>query len=165
MNTPDPNPDAGLPPEPNEPKRAEPAVEADSRFPSGPWTGFFLQPGLTGRQWMELHLTFRAGTLRGEGRDVVGKFLIVGRYDVSDGKCWWTKRYLGRHDIAYSGYNEGKGVWGMWEDPKNSTWRGGFRIWPEAMGDPYALRVAEEVDVPASVDLEISTPAEELAPV
>src|SRR4051812_27127475 len=28
------------------------------------------------------------------GRDVIGEFLIRGRYDVADGKCWWTKRYV-----------------------------------------------------------------------
>ena len=129
----------------------QPPVESDSRFPSGPWKGFFLQPGASGRNWMELLLTFRNGTIRGDGRDRVGTFLFTGRYETAGGKCWWTKRYLGRHDIAYKGYNEGKGIWGTWEDPRASYWRGGFHIWPEAMGDPYSMRVAEAVEEPVLV--------------
>ncbi len=95
------------------------AVESDERFPSGPWTGFFLQPPLVGRQWMELALTFRAGVVTGEGRDRVGEFLIRGRYEVESGQCWWSKRYLGRHDVSYMGYNEGRGIWGTWETPES----------------------------------------------
>ena len=125
---------------------SEPPLEQDSRFPSGPWKGFFLQPALPGRHWMDLHLTFRAGTIRGEGRDWVGKFLITGRYETADGKCWWTKRYLGKHDVAYQGYNEGKGIWGGWEIPP--SWRGGFHIWPVAMGDPSTERLAVEREEP-----------------
>ena len=142
-----PAPDPDFDPEPLDPP-AEPDVEQDPRFPSGPWTGFFLERG---RQWMELVLTFRAGTVRGEGRDRIGTFLITGRYDVADGKCWWTKRYLGRHDIAYGGYNEGKGIWGTWEYPPAPYHRGGFHIWPEAMGDPSQPRLAESVEEPVLV--------------
>ena len=126
-------------------------LEQDSRFPSGPWTGFFLQPGAPGRHMMQMVLTFRSGVVRGEGRDRVGPFLIVGRYDVADGRCRWTKRYLARHDISYGGYNEGRGIWGVWEDPQASYWRGGFHIWPEAMGNPYGLDAAEEVEEPEAV--------------
>src|SRR4051812_41822149 len=94
-------------------------IEQDSRFPSGPWKGFFLQPVLPGRHWMELILTFRKSTVRGEGRDRVGEFLIAGRYDVNDGKCRWTKTYVGKHSLRYEGYNEGKGIWGFWEISKD----------------------------------------------
>ena len=52
-----------------EPKKERP-VESDDRFPSGPWKGFFLQPILPGRHWMELILTFREGVMTGEGRFV-----------------------------------------------------------------------------------------------
>ena len=86
---------------------------------------------------------------------------FTGRYEVSDGKCYWSKRYLGRHDIAYNGYNEGKGIWGTWEDPRASHWRGGFRIWPEAMGDPYAIRVAEAVEEPVLVGVGVGAGVEE----
>jgi hypothetical protein len=129
-----------------------PALETDPRFPSGPWVGFFLQPVLPGRHMMELHLTFQGGVLSGEGRDWVGPFLIRGRYQTSDGRCWWSKRYLGRHDVAYTGYNEGKGIWGTWQmtDPR---WHGGFHIWPEAMGDPTRPKLAEEADLPADAPI------------
>jgi hypothetical protein len=122
-------------------------VEPDSRFPSGPWTGFFLQPLVPGRHRMEMILTFREGKLTGEGRDRVGHFLFKGIYQVVDGKCWWTKTYLRQHSLAYQGFNEGKGIWGTWEEsPIN---RGGFHIWPVAMGDPTQARLAEEADAPA----------------
>jgi hypothetical protein len=132
-------------------------LEQDSRFPSGPWKGFFLQPTRPGRHWMELNLTFRQGILNGDGRDWVGAFLFRGRYEVETGKCRWTKQYLGKHSIHYQGYNEGKGIWGTWEWPRMTSWRGGFHIWPLAMGDPTQQRLAEELEEPAA--LEVETPA------
>jgi hypothetical protein len=80
----------------------EPPFELDERFPSGPWTGFFLQPPLRGRHWMELRLTFSNGRLRGDGRDRIGLFTFTGSYDVRDGTCRWVKRYVGAHDVAYA---------------------------------------------------------------
>jgi hypothetical protein len=131
-------------------------LETDPRFPSGPWTGFFLQPVLPGRHQMELRLTFQHGQLTGDGRDWVGPFILRGRYDVADGRCYWTKRYLGRHDVFYTGFNEGKGIWGVWEIPPGPTepsgWRGGFHIWPEGMPDPTEPHLTEEADLPAEVE-------------
>src|SRR5580704_9018971 len=117
-------------------------LETDPRFPSGRWTGFFVQPVIPGRHLMELHLTFRNGSLTGEGRDWVGKFILSGRYDTRDGRCHWTKRYLGKHDVYYKGFNEGKGIWGTWDIPPE--WRGGFHIWPEGMADPTRPHLSEE---------------------
>lgn len=135
---------------PKPPTPESPAVESDDRFPSGPWTGFYLQPSLPpGRHGMELILTFRDGTVTGEGRDRVGEFLIKGRYQVEDGKCWWTKAYVRKHSVGYQGYNEGKGIWGTWE--YHAAGRGGFHIWPVAMGDPTQSRLAESIEEPASV--------------
>ena len=111
-----------------------PTLETDPRFPSGPWVGFFLQKQLPGKHMMELRLTFVAGKMAGEGRDWVGQFVIKGRYDTADGKCYWTKKYLGKHDVFYHGYNEGKGIWGTWEIGELA--RGGFYIWPEGLDDP-----------------------------
>jgi hypothetical protein len=131
-------------------------LETDPRFPSGKWTGFFLQAQIPGRHAMELHLTFRHGQIQGEGRDWVGKFIIAGRYDLSEGKCHWTKRYLGRHDVFYGGFNEGKGIWGMWEIPPEQNdgqrWRGGFHIWPEGMPNPSGSTLEEEADLPIHLD-------------
>jgi hypothetical protein len=134
-------------PPPAPPGSEPPLEETDPRFPSGPWTGFYLMEHLPGRHSMELHLSFRQGVMTGEGRDPIGPFLIRGKYDLSDGKCHWAKRYIGKHDVAYQGYNEGKGIWGLWEIPPSS--KGGFHIWPEAMGDPTNPHLAEAIDEPA----------------
>jgi hypothetical protein len=109
---------------------------------------------------MELLLTFRKGVMTGDGRDCIGAFLFRGKYNLDDGKCHWTKRYIGKHDVAYQGYNEGKGIWGLWEIPP--TARGGFHIWPEAMGDPTSPHLAEAVDTPAviSTDPEVEVEVE-----
>jgi hypothetical protein len=137
-------------------KHQEPGdVETDPRFPSGPWTGFFLQKALPGRHRMELRLTFRGGEMTGEGRDWVGRFLIRGRYGIADGCCRWTKRYVGKHDVVYQGFNEGKGIWGVWEIPTQTLpgfRRGGFHIWPEGMPDPSGQQLREEADVPVTVE-------------
>lgn len=136
------------------PSNETPPVESDPRFPSGPWQGFFLMTHLPGRHRMDLHLSFRQGAMEGEGRDMIGTFLIRGKYKIEDGRCTWTKRYISKHDVAYQGYNEGKGIWGVWEIPP--SWRGGFHIWPTAMGDPTSPKLAESIDVPIEVvtDLE-----------
>ena len=96
---------------------------------------------------MELGLTFLKGVMTGEGRDKIGKFLIRGKYTVEDGKCWWNKAYIGQHDVFYHGYNEGRGIWGLWEIPPTNE--GGFHIWPVAMGDPTQLKLAESIEEPA----------------
>ena len=136
------------------PPDPEADLEQDSRFPSGPWKGYFLQPLLPGKHWMELSLTFRKGILKGEGCDWVGRFDFRGRYDVETGKCWWTKQYVRRHSIAYQGYNEGRGIWGIWEWPKSPTWRGGFHIWPVGMGEADGSNLMEAVEPPVTIDVE-----------
>ena len=140
-------------------KRKE--LESDPRFPSGPWVGFFTQPIIPGKHLMELQLEFCQGTVNGVGRDWVGHFTLRGQYTLEDGKCYWTKRYLGKHDVFYQGYNEGKGIWGTWEIPPEQNLgvqaRGGFHIWPENMNDPTGEHLTEAVEAPA--------PAEELVEV
>jgi len=124
-----------------------PTLETDPRFPSGPWTGFFLQKSIPGKHLMELRLNFQAGNMTGEGRDWVGEFVVKGQYNLADGKCYWTKKYLGKHDVFYQGYNEGKGIWGVWEI--GTLMRGGFHIWPEGLQDPTSEYLVEEADLPA----------------
>lgn len=134
--------------------------ETDARFPSGSWKGFFLQSGRPGRNWMELRLTFDTGSMHGLGRDFVGPFRINGEYELETGKCSWSKHYLDKHDVAYQGYNEGKGIWGAWEIPAaGSNERGGFYIWPIAMGDPTGSTgyAAEDVPVPAPAPKMVSS--------
>lgn len=120
----------------------EPA-ESDERFPSGPWSGYYQQHG---RHGMDLTLTFRKGQISGDGRDSVGTFLIRGSYDTQTGKCHWSKRYLGAHDVHYDGYNEGKGIWGVWD--LRGWGRGGFHIWPKAWGQGIGLSLEEEIEEP-----------------
>ncbi len=142
-----------------------PKLELDDRFPSGRWIGFWLQPPLEGRQRTELLLTFCEGTMTGTGYDWVGEFTVKGQYSVETGICDWIKHYLGRHSVVYHGYNEGKGIWGMWEirDPvlQLALMHGGFHIWPETMSDPTQQDVAEEAECP--VDNEAFTPTLEPA--
>ena len=131
----------------SEPDRPDLASETDPRFPSGPWTGFFLQKETPGRHAMELRLRFADGVLTGEGRDRIGTFLVRGKYNTDDGRCHFTKKYVGRHDVFYDGFNEGKGIWGTWEIPP--TWHGGFHIWPEGMPDPTEDYLAAAATPPA----------------
>src|SRR5262249_28154371 len=70
------------------------------------------------------------------GSDVVGPFTFSGSYDAATGTCRWTKQYLGKHWVSYTGVNEGQGIWGVWEI--NLLWglirdRGVFHIWPQGM--------------------------------
>ena len=143
---------------PHPPFEPDSLAETDPRFPSGPWRGFFLMDHWPGRHHMELLLTFHQGVMTGEGRDRIGSFLIRGKYNLEDGKCHWTKRYIGKHDVAYQGYNEGKGIWGLWEIPPAS--RGGFHIWPTAMGDPTSPHLSEAAQAPAEAPLETETAPE-----
>jgi len=115
--------------------------ETDSRFPSGPWRGFWLQKTFPGKNWRDLHLTFGDGTVSGLGKDWVGQFVISGHDELEDGRCSLSKQYLGRHTVGYDGYNEGKGIWGNWEMP--GVDKGGFHIWPAAGDDPTELRDRE----------------------
>ncbi len=147
-------------------KPEQASLETDPRFPSGPWNGFFLQPLIPGRHLMELHLTFCQCEIKGEGRDWVGKFVIRGKYTLPDSRCHWAKRYIGKHDVFYQGFNEGKGIWGKWEIlPGHGQvyQHGGFHIWPEGMPDPtgsYLTEAAEE-PIPMAETIENAEPVAE----
>ena len=111
---------------------------SEDLFPSGPWIGFYnYRPGGE-RHWMELNLNFANGALNGDGKDDVGLFFIRGRYDAGKGECHWTKTYVGRHEVFYHGFREGKGLWGRWEI--GILAHGGFHIWPRGAGESEALR-------------------------
>jgi hypothetical protein len=103
---------------------------------------------------MELILSFSQGNMTGEGRDHVDKFIIRGQYTLADGKCHFSKRYIGKHDVFYNGFNEGKGIWGTWEiraTRAQAGQRGGFHIWPVGMGDPTQQHLTESADLPETV--------------
>lgn len=133
-------------------KSLDTALESDPRFPSGKWTGFWLQkiPNL-GRQWMDLDCVFKDGKLKANGRDIVGAFIFMGSYSIETGKCDWVKQYLGQHPVDYHGFNEGKGIWGTWGIIDSETGihlAGGFHIWPEGQGWGPADSLSEELDLP-----------------
>lgn len=107
--------------------------EADPRFPSGAWTGFFQQSWLPGRHRTDLTLTFRDGRMWGDGSDWVGTYSVEGTYDRATGSCRWAKQYHGKHAVAYLGTAEGTGVWGAWEIRVFGGLyrdRGLFHLWP-----------------------------------
>jgi hypothetical protein len=114
----------------------------DDLFPSGEWTGFYIQNRRQYRQ--DLVLTFANGRMRGSGGDSIGAFAIRGRYDAVTLEVTWTKTYLGAHSVHYRGFREGKGIWGTWEI--RSSFRGGFHIWPRRAGEfTEAAAASEEV--------------------
>jgi hypothetical protein len=127
---------------------------SDELFPSGPWVGFYTyQPH--DRHRMDLHLVFGGGRMSGDGNDDVGRFLIRGRYDAASRECHWTKSYVGRHDVYYTGYREGKGIWGRWEI--NAFNHGGFHIWPRAAGEGDGDTQAEAASPPARLPQAVET--------
>jgi hypothetical protein len=127
--------------------------EIDERFPSGPWVGFWLQRGFTGRQWMRpLHLHFAGGKISGHGSDCVGDFDLSGAYDLTTGKCQMVKQYLGAHPVLYDGQNEddGKWIWGVWRTGPD---QGGFHLWPQGVEDPTLERLRAEEDLPVEQEV------------
>lgn len=95
---------------------------------------------------MDLNITFANGQMSGDGNDDIGRFLIRGRYDTTNRECYWTKTYIGAHDVFYRGFREGKGIWGTWEI---KTWgHGGFHIWPRTSGEGEAESEEEAVEEP-----------------
>ena len=123
------------------------ALETDERFPSGEWTGFWMQRSIYRgeRSWMELQLTFAGGNLRGEGRDRIGEFTILGQYDVKSAEVVFTKTHP-THEVFYRGWAElDKGIWGLWKLPHD---RDGFHIWPKGMEDPTGSKLKAEADAP-----------------
>jgi len=112
-----------------------------SQFPSGPWVGFYTYDKSARRFLMDLSLHFHNGRIDGEGADGLDTFVITGVYDSRTMECSWTKTYPTRPEVAYRGYREGKGIWGLWT---LSNARGGFHIWPLTEGGPPDLRSREE---------------------
>jgi len=131
-------------------------LETDSRFPSGEWKGFYLQPSAgKSRFRMSLCLTFKAGTFSGEGQDSVSQFIIKGRYDLKSGEVNFHKHYLGMHSVYYRGFAEGKGIWGVWEISSSRggfTDKGGFHIWPKGMAEGTEAVLRIEQRLPAETE-------------
>ena len=95
---------------------------------------------------MDLNLNFAGGKIEGDGNDAVGRFVIHGYYDSKTLECHWTKSYVGAHDVIYSSFREGKGIWGKWEIPGDNI--GGFHIWPLGEGTDEGEAGAKEQEQP-----------------
>jgi hypothetical protein len=121
--------------------------ETDPRFPSGPWSGFWIQTGI-GRQTMRLSLAFSDGKVKGFGTDIIGRFTFEGTYDLETGRCLMTKQYEAAHRVQYDGVNEGDGMW-LWGVWRMQMDRGGFHLWPESEEDPTRRRLKTEKELPA----------------
>jgi hypothetical protein len=127
-----------------------PNLEIDPRFCSGAWTGFYLQRWRPGRHTMTIDLNFRDRRLEADGVDDIGPFTFSGSYDLQNGKCNWTKQYLGKHQVSYAGINEGQGIWGVWQI--SALWglisdRGVFHIWPEGTNPSSEAALTELADM------------------
>jgi hypothetical protein len=116
-------------------------------FPSGPWTGFYNYGNSARKHRMDLVLTFADRAVSGDGCDDIGQFLVSGRFDDTNGECYWTKTYVGGHDVYYRGFREGKGIWGLWELTVDS---GGFHIWPR--GEEESEQEHESAEEPAPLE-------------
>ncbi len=133
-------------------------AEDDPMYPSGPWVGFFNYGPGGARFRQEMDLTFRNRRLAGDGFDgELGAFVIRGGFDPGRQKVWWTKTYPASHDVWYQGFREGKGIWGTWEIA--GVGRGGFMIWPKALGEEPGLEAAAEEEEPVSAAVSPILPA------
>ena len=112
-------------------------------FPSGDWTGYYLQEG---RRRHDMFLSFRDGRLSGAGQDTVGLFCVRGAYDADTREVWWNKTYPGSHDVFYRGWREPRGIVGNWEI--EDTFTGGFRIWPLGEGEGETREAIEQLEEP-----------------
>lgn len=120
-------------------------VVTDPLFPSGSWTGFYIDGGCRFRQDVELE--FGQDTLRGDGIDSIGQFDICGTVCRDSLEVVWRKLYPDGRTVLYRGFRERHGIWGTWEVDGR---RGGFHIWPRArgQGDPFSDLVWDEIDEP-----------------
>jgi hypothetical protein len=116
-------------------------------FPQGPWTGFYKYGRSTRKHRMDLVLTFADRTVSSGGNDDFGHFVVAGRFDGTKDECYWTKTYIGRHDVYYRGFRGGKGIWELWEPPRASS---GFHIWP--LGEKEGDQDHERAEEPAAVE-------------
>ena len=118
-------------------------METDERLPTGEWAGFYLEAHRAERGWMHLYLSFEGGQIKGEGTDYVGPWVATGTYDLDSGQCHWTKQYLGKHQVIYSGQCGQAGIQGHWEI---SFLSGPFHIWPKGMSQLDELYLRSEID-------------------
>ncbi len=106
-------------------------------YASGLWNGYWEQPGLGRQPMVDFQLRFADGAVTGEGRDMVGEFMIHGNYD-DRGSIELVKQYVGKHRVFYVGRHDGEGtILGRWSIPP--FWEGTFALRPvRSRADPDA---------------------------
>lgn len=115
-----------------------------NNFVSGEWSGFYLEHHRSERGWMHLYLAFEDGKIRGEGTDYVGPWVANGTYDESSGQCNWVKKYVGKHNVNYSGVCGENGIQGNWQILS----KGKFHIWPRNHPQYNELYLRDELENP-----------------
>jgi hypothetical protein len=121
-----------------------PSASGDDGFPSGPWTGFYLQFGRRNR--MDLSLEFAGGSVSGQGSDDIGRFAVRGTYDVESREVRWSKTYVAGDRVHYRGFGEVRGIWGTWV---LGGLTGGFHVWPLGAGEGAVVAAEAETLEPA----------------
>lgn len=97
-------------------------------YSSGRWNGHWDQPGFGRQPMQEFSLRFADGTCSGEGRDLVGTFVVRGIYD-AHGSVEFVKQYVGKHQVRYVGRHDGEGtIHGEWSI--SPAWAGSFALKP-----------------------------------
>jgi len=129
--------------------------ETDPGFVSGAWVGWYTYFSRPARHRMDLHLTFRAARLDGDGMDDVGKFVIKGEYRTDSREVWWVKTYPGSHQIYYRGMQRGKIISGRWQ--ADAVLTGGFCIWPKEHGELTGEFFIEEEEQDVEAIKELTT--------
>jgi hypothetical protein len=117
--------------------------------PSGRWAGYYLYGHSGVKHRMSLTLSFsREGRIEGDGVDDIAQFVIVGRFDCATSIANWTKTYIGRHSVAYSGVYCQKIICGDWT---LSHLTGGFWIWPKSQSSTEFAEELLQLEEPLEV--------------
>jgi hypothetical protein len=70
---------------------------------SGTWNGYYKQKDTQYPFTIQLFLGNYDGSVKGEGTDDIGNFLINGSWNKGDGSIHFAKQYLGAHTVMYDG--------------------------------------------------------------
>lgn len=120
--------------------------EPDMIIPSGLWGGHYSQPSFNvSKAQMELFLSFSDGRVMGEGRDIVGDFLILnGRYHKDNNSVSFTKQYASYGVRYYGHWSENIGIQGFWEISEQGFHdKDSFHIYPLGYSSLDARALAE----------------------
>ncbi|XP_056016178.1 uncharacterized protein LOC125675541 [Ostrea edulis] len=70
---------------------------------SGFWSGYYTQSDIRYPFSIQLFLGNFDGSVKGEGTDNIGNFMINGSWRKLDGSVKFTKQYIGAHSVVYDG--------------------------------------------------------------